>query len=104
MFRVKICGITCLEDALVAAQAGADAVGLNFYSGSKRCVSLEEAAAIAAGLPKSMLKVGVFVNAGVGAIRRAHAAVGFGRCPAAVPWTLSANTWRHVVSWIARLA
>ena len=57
---VKICGITCLEDALAAAEAGASAVGFNFYDGSPRRISPPDAAAIAAQVP--ILKVGVFVN------------------------------------------
>ncbi len=75
MFRVKICGLTCPADALVAAEAGADAVGVNFYSRSRRCVSPEQAAAILATLPIGIVKVGVFVNADVDALRAAHAAV-----------------------------
>ncbi len=47
MFRVKICGINRLEDARVAADAGADAIGLNFYAGSPRCCPLERAREIA---------------------------------------------------------
>lgn len=71
MFRVKICGITCPDDARAAAQAGADAVGLNFYSGSRRFVDRQQAAAIVEALPERVAKVGVFVNAQVGEIRDA---------------------------------
>jgi phosphoribosylanthranilate isomerase len=63
MFRVKICGITRVEDALTVALAGADAIGLNFYPKSPRCVSLETAKAILAVVPKHVKKVGLFVNA-----------------------------------------
>src|SRR5262245_15224735 len=64
MFRVKICGITNVDDARMVAAAGADAVGLNFYPGSKRCVDYTIAArAIAEALPPSVIKVGLFVNA-----------------------------------------
>jgi phosphoribosylanthranilate isomerase len=63
MFRVKICGITRPEDAVAAADAGADAVGLNFYPGSKRCVDTARAQEIAAAVPPGVTKVGVFVNA-----------------------------------------
>jgi phosphoribosylanthranilate isomerase len=77
MFRVKICGLTCPEDALVAAQAGADAIGLNFYARSKRWVSVKRAEEIAAALPTGIVKVGVFVNAEVDSIRAVHAAVRF---------------------------
>jgi phosphoribosylanthranilate isomerase len=60
--KVKICGITNEEDARAAATAGADAVGLMFYPGSPRCISVETARAISAGLPGYVLRVGVFVN------------------------------------------
>jgi phosphoribosylanthranilate isomerase len=63
MFRIKICGITCVEDALATVRAGADAIGLNFYPRSPRYVSLETARQIIAILPKEMVAVGLFVNA-----------------------------------------
>ena len=60
---VKICGITRPEDALAAGEAGADAIGINFFPGSSRYVgSLERARAIVAAAP-SLLVLGVFVNA-----------------------------------------
>jgi len=62
MTWVKICGITNLEDALVAVEAGADAVGFVFYEKSPRCVSVEAAREIVARLPEGMEKVGVFVG------------------------------------------
>lgn len=62
MFRIKICGLTQLADADCVAASGADAVGLNFYARSPRCVTLPTAQAIAAALPASVLKVGLFVN------------------------------------------
>ena len=49
--RVKICGIKRIDDALVAAHAGADAIGLIFYADSPRAVKLDEAVAIARALP-----------------------------------------------------
>jgi len=61
-FRVKICGLTRPEDARAAAEAGADAIGLNFYSGSPRCITPEQARAVAAVLPAGVARVGVFVN------------------------------------------
>jgi len=61
--KVKICGITNFEDAIVAADAGADALGFIFYEPSPRCVTIETAAAIIRRLPPAILKVGVFVNA-----------------------------------------
>lgn len=63
MFQIKICGVTRREDARRAAAAGADAIGLNFFSGSKRCVSPAQAERIVAALPAGVAKVGVFVNA-----------------------------------------
>jgi phosphoribosylanthranilate isomerase len=61
--KVKICGVTRAEDARVAVEAGADAIGLNFFSGSPRCVTLERAEEIVAELPARVCRVGVFVDA-----------------------------------------
>ncbi|MCL0138098.1 bifunctional indole-3-glycerol phosphate synthase/phosphoribosylanthranilate isomerase, partial [Klebsiella pneumoniae] len=61
--RIKICGITRIEDGLAAAQAGADAIGLVFAGKSPRCVSLEQAQAISAALPPFVTTVALFVNA-----------------------------------------
>lgn len=69
MFRIKICGVTCIDDALAVASAGADAIGLNFFPGSARWVGRTTAAEIARHLPASVAKVGVFVNATVDEIR-----------------------------------
>ena len=62
MTWVKICGMTNLEDALVAVEAGADAVGFVFYEKSPRCVTVEAAREIVEKLPESVEKVGVFVE------------------------------------------
>jgi phosphoribosylanthranilate isomerase len=62
MTWVKICGITNLDDALVAVDAGADAVGFVFYEKSPRFVKVETARAIVAQLPERVGKVGVFVS------------------------------------------
>jgi len=62
MTWIKICGITNLEDALVAVEAGADAVGFVFYENSPRNVSTELAAEIIEELPKSLDKVAVVVE------------------------------------------
>jgi len=62
MTWVKICGTTNLEDAVLAVEAGADALGFVFYAKSPRNVSVETARAIVAELPKCVDKVGVFVN------------------------------------------
>jgi phosphoribosylanthranilate isomerase len=59
---VKICGITNREDALVAAEAGASAIGFNFYRESPRYISPTGACMIAAKLPAEVWKVGIFVN------------------------------------------
>jgi len=61
--RTKICGITRVEDALVAAQAGVDAIGLVFYGKSPRAVSIAQAQLITAALPPFVTVVGLFVNA-----------------------------------------
>jgi phosphoribosylanthranilate isomerase len=62
MVQIKVCGITNLEDALVAVGAGADALGFNFYEGSPRYITPEEARAVIERLPPNVLTVGVFVN------------------------------------------
>lgn len=61
--RTKICGITRVGDALVAAQAGVDAIGLVFYGKSPRAVSIAQAQLITAALPPFVTVVGLFVNA-----------------------------------------
>ncbi len=63
MFTIKICGIMRPEDARAAADAGADAIGLNFYPQSPRAIDHDRARAIIAVLPGEMIKVGLFVNA-----------------------------------------
>jgi phosphoribosylanthranilate isomerase len=63
MTIVKICGITTLEDARQAVEAGADALGFNFWPRSVRYVTVARAGEIIAALGHPVLKVGVFVDA-----------------------------------------
>ena len=76
--RSKICGITRAEDARVAAAAGADAIGLVFYAGSPRHVSIAHAAEIVAALPPFVEAVGLFVNATAAEVRAVLATVRLG--------------------------
>lgn len=68
--RVKICGITSLEDALAALEAGADALGFMFYEPSPRFITAERAGEITRQLPVGAARVGVFVDAGEEEINR----------------------------------
>jgi phosphoribosylanthranilate isomerase len=76
VFRIKICGVTTVADALLAAEAGADAIGLNFYAPSPRCVDVKRAERIVDATPQGLAKVGVFVNSGVEEMTRIHDALG----------------------------
>jgi phosphoribosylanthranilate isomerase len=67
--RIKICGVTRAEDALAAVRLGADALGFNFWPGSKRHVTPATARAIIARLPPFVTPVGVFVNQTEGEMR-----------------------------------
>jgi len=69
--RVKVCGITSIEDAVMAVEAGADALGLMFYERSPRKISIETASAIKNALPPFVVKVGVFADATENVIRTA---------------------------------
>lgn len=60
--QVKICGLTGLEDALVCAEAGAEAIGINFFPKSKRFHPLDQAASWLADVPRSLTRVAVLVN------------------------------------------
>lgn len=74
--RIKICGVTTPEDAALAVAAGATAIGLNFFPRSKRFVSAEQASAIVASLPATVMPVGVFVDADAAAILATCSTVG----------------------------
>jgi phosphoribosylanthranilate isomerase len=74
--RVKVCGITRLEDALAAARLGADALGFVFWPGSKRYLEPSRARPIVEALPPFVTPVGLFVDAEPGAIEAAARASG----------------------------
>ncbi len=78
MTRVKICGITRLDDALLAVELGASAIGLVFWPESPRFIERESARDIAAALPPSVVCVGVFVDQEASHIRETAARVGLG--------------------------
>ncbi|HXX39375.1 MAG TPA: phosphoribosylanthranilate isomerase [bacterium] len=70
MVRAKICGIRRLEDALVAVEAGASAIGLNFWRPGRRYVTPETARAIVRALPPFVAGVGVFADEEADVIRK----------------------------------
>ncbi len=70
MVKIKICGITNLEDALNSIEAGCDALGFVFYKKSSRYITPEKASQIIIHLPPHILKIGVFVNAQEKKIKR----------------------------------
>jgi phosphoribosylanthranilate isomerase len=76
MVRIKICGITNLEDALLAAELGADALGFIFYPKSPRKVAPEAARAIIAQLPPFVASVGVFVDEDAASVQELATRVG----------------------------
>jgi phosphoribosylanthranilate isomerase len=75
MTRVKVCGITRVEDAEAAVRAGADAIGVNFWPGTPRRVDFATARAIVATLPPTVVVVGLFVDPAAGDVRAALDAV-----------------------------
>jgi phosphoribosylanthranilate isomerase len=76
--RVKVCGITRLEDARLAVELGAAAIGFVFWAGSPRFIEPERACAITAELPSLVTPVGVFVNETGTRIGTVAALVGLG--------------------------
>ncbi len=93
---VKICGITNMEDAMAAVEAGASALGFNFWPGSPRYLAPEAARRISGPLPPGISKVGVFVNESAEAIAAAAGEAGadvvqlHGDCGAPEGW----RRWR----------
>lgn len=73
--RIKICGLTRMDDVLAAVEAGADAIGLVFYGPSPRYVDREKAAQLARAVPPLVSVVGLFVNADPAFVRQTLAAV-----------------------------
>jgi len=71
--RVKICGITRPQDAVIAAEAGADAVGMMLHANVPRLISVEDAGKIIGGLPPLVAAIGLFVDAEASVIRAAFA-------------------------------
>ena len=74
--RVKICGITRQEDLRAAVEAGADAIGLNFYPPSPRCLKLDPARSLRDRVPPFVTSVAIFVNASKEEIEKVIAQVG----------------------------
>ena len=75
--KIKICGVTNVEDAKLACLSGVDAIGLNFFSESKRGLTVSEGSAIEVSLPPFVSKVGVFVNPSQSFVNKALEAISF---------------------------
>lgn len=73
--RVKICGVTSVADALLAQEAGANAIGVVFYEPSPRCVTIDQAREIALSVGPFVTLVGLFVNAPAEYVKEVLAAV-----------------------------
>ncbi|MDD3014218.1 MAG: phosphoribosylanthranilate isomerase [Candidatus Gastranaerophilales bacterium] len=74
--KIKICGITLLEDALLASKLGAWTVGFIFFKNSPRYIEPEKAAEIINNLPENLEKAGVFVNSSIEEIKSIHSKTG----------------------------
>lgn len=68
--RTKICGITSVQDAMAAVEAGTDAIGLVFHKASSRAITIEQAAEIAQAVPPLVTRVALFMDADAGEVRR----------------------------------
>jgi phosphoribosylanthranilate isomerase len=69
LFKTKVCGITSVADAKACCAAGVDAIGLNFYDVSPRCITVSQAGEIADAVGREMQLVGLFVNHAVDEVR-----------------------------------
>ncbi len=78
MVRVKVCGMTRVEDAQLACELGTSAVGFVFWEQSPRCIEPTRAREIAATLPSQVISVGVFVNPSEAEVRSIADSVGLG--------------------------
>lgn len=72
LFKTKVCGITSVADAEACCAVGVDAIGLNFYDASPRCITVSQAAEIAAAVGHEIQLVGLFVNHTVDEVRAIH--------------------------------
>tara|TARA_B110000263_G_scaffold154674_1_gene134265 strand:- start:2903 stop:3619 length:717 start_codon:yes stop_codon:yes gene_type:complete len=72
LFKTKVCGITSVADAKACCAAGVDAIGLNFYDASPRCITVSQASEIATAVGHEIQLVGLFVNHAVDEIRAIH--------------------------------
>lgn len=107
-FRIKICGLTRVADALAAAAAGADAIGLNFSSRSKRGISADQAAQICSAVKaqsRSVSCVGVFVEHPPEAIDRIARTVGLDliQLHGDHPVETLGGAWSRPVLWVLRV-
>jgi phosphoribosylanthranilate isomerase len=76
LFKTKVCGITSVADAKVCCAAGVEAIGLNFYDASPRCITVSQAVEIAAAVGNEIQLVGLFVNHSVDDVRAIHHEIG----------------------------